>query len=45
MSDALTARAAVEWRRERDANERLRGAMSAPQRSSNILCSGVREGA
>jgi len=30
MSDALTARAAVEWRGERDANERLRGAMSLP---------------
>jgi hypothetical protein len=30
MSDALTARAAVEWRRERDADERLRAAMPLP---------------
>jgi hypothetical protein len=30
MSDALTARAAVEWRAERDANERLRAAMPLP---------------
>ena len=44
MSDALIVSAASDWRRERDANERLRGAISRPRDSSSLLCSGIREG-